>query len=236
MKDMVTLLKSILRFGYGMGLCGLPEWNIEYPVSATHDEVDVLSSDSLRKLTRNLKENFSWKNLGILIAINTGMRIGEVCGLQWKDIDKEKGVFCISRTVERIYADGKSFVIINTPKTKSSWREVPISHSLMNQLRPFLRVMNPEHYIVSCASSPCEPRLLRNHFKKVLSGLGMRPIHFHGLRHSFATKLIETGCDTKTVSVILGHSSVTTTMNLYVHPTQEQKQKGIDKMVKTLKI
>ena len=235
-RDMVTLLKGILRFGYEKEMCRLPAWDVRYPVSGACDGMKVLSTDGLRRLARYLRENFSWKNLGILIAINTGMRIGEVCGLQWQDIDREKGVFRVSKTVERIWVDGKSSVIINTPKTKSSRREVPVSHSLMNQLRPFLRVMNPEHYIVSCAPSPCEPRILRNHFKRVMSELGMDSVRFHGLRHSFATKLIETGCDTKSVSVILGHSSVTTTMNLYVHPTQEQKRKGIDKMVKTLKI
>ena len=95
--------------------------------------------------------------------------------------------------------------------------------------------MNPEHYIVSGGPRPVDPRSLRTCFRKVLEEAGVRRIRFHGLRHTFATRLIDAGCDFKTVSALLGHASVGTTMDLYVHPDLEQKRRAVDRLEKALR-
>ena len=167
------------------------------------------------------------------------MRIGEVCALKWEDIDIAQGVINISRTIERIYIiDGdikRTKLIISTTKTKNSIREIPLSKGLIRLLKPLKKVVDNSFYVLTNESSPTEPRTYRNYYKSVLLNLKIPLLKFHGLRHSFATRCIESHCDYKTVSVILGHANISTTLNLYVHPNLEQKKRCIDKMTKLLK-
>ena len=186
-----------------------------------------------------VSDNFTFRNLGILMCLQTGMRIGEVCALQWGDIDLQKGVVSISKTIERIYiidSDVKhTELIISSPKTQNSHRDIPLSKTLLQMLRPLKRIVNDKFFIITNEEKPTEPRTFRNYYKTVLRTLNIPPLKFHGLRHSFATRCIESNCDYKTVSVILGHSDISTTLNLYVHPNNEQKKKCIDKMLRFIK-
>ena len=93
--------------------------------------------------------------------------------------------------------------------------------------------MNGNYYILTNEEKPTEPRTYRNYYKKLMKDLNIPELKFHGLRHSFATRCIESNCDYKTVSVILGHSNISTTLDLYVHPNMEQKKKCIDRMIKS---
>lgn len=101
-------------------------------------------------------------------------------------------------------------------------------------IRPLQKVVNNDYYVLSNDVVPIEPRTYRNYYMKLMKHLGIPPLKFHGLRHSFATRCIESRCDYKTVSVILGHADISTTLNLYVHPGAEQKKKCIDKMLRSL--
>ncbi len=200
--------------------------------------MEVLTVANQKRLLAYVRENFNFRNLGILICLSTGMRIGEVCALTWQDIDLAKRVINISKTIERIYIiDGDSRhteLITSTPKTQNSRREVPLSTELYKLLVPLLKVVNRSFYILTNDSRPTEPRTYRNYYTHLLKQLGIPVIKFHGLRHSFATRCIESNCDYKTVSVILGHANIGTTLNLYVHPNLEQKQKCINRMFKSL--
>ena len=186
-----------------------------------------------------IQEHFTFKNLGIYICLSTGLRIGEVCALTWDDINIELGIISIKRTIERSYIiDGEkrhTELIINTPKTKNSIREIPITKELIRILKPLKKIVNGNYYILTNEEKPTEPRTYRNYYKKLMKDLNIPELKFHGLRHSFATRCIESNCDYKTVSVILGHSNISTTLDLYVHPNMEQKKKCIDRMIKGLK-
>jgi integrase len=183
-------------------------------------------------------ENFTFRNLGILICLNTGMRIGEVCALTWEDVDTRQGVIRVSKTIERIYVidgeDKHTELIISTPKTKNSNREIPMTKDLLKVLKPLKAIVNGEYYVLTNDANPTEPRTYRNFYKQLLRKLDIPVLKFHGLRHSFATRCIESQCDYKTVSVILGHANISTTLNLYVHPNLEQKKRCLDKMSKAL--
>ena len=126
-------------------------------------------------------------------------------------------------------------LLIDTPKTKNSIREIPMSRELLRMLKPFKKIVNPSFFILTNDSKPTEPRTYRSYYKNLMTQLEIPEIKFHGLRHSFATRCIESKCDYKTVSVLLGHSNISTTLNLYVHPNLEQKKKAIDQMFKALK-
>lgn len=238
-KDFMIVLKMVYRFGVKIGVMEHREWDIKYPITQERTGIEVLSIANHRKLVNFVAENFTFRNLGILLCLHTGMRIGEVCALKWEDIDIAQGIINVKRTIERIYiienGERRTELIISTPKTQNSIREIPLSKELIKVIKPLKKVVNDIFFVLTNESKPTEPRTYRNYYKSVLQNLKIPLLKFHGLRHSFATRCIESQCDYKTVSVILGHANISTTLNLYVHPNLEQKKRCIDKMTKLLK-
>jgi integrase len=235
--DILIVLKMILRFGEKRKLVQFNGFDIKYPTSSIRNrKLEVLSKESFKKLTGYLADNFTFRNMGILITLYTGMRIGEVCALKWSDIDVDEGVFRVGRTIQRIYiVDGKkryTQLNIGTAKTKNSEREIPIAKKLLKQFKGIKKVANEDFYVLTNERKPTEPRTYRNYYADLLRRLEIPPIKFHGLRHTFATYCIEAGADVKTTSVILGHSNVSTTLNIYVHPDLNKKREVIDKIFK----
>ena len=237
-KDILIVLKMIVQYGAKNGWINNYSWDIKYPANEQKKELDVMSTDNFKQILAYLQKNFTFQGLGIIITMNTGMRIGEICGLQWGDIDMDTHCISVQRTVERIYVmeGDKKFtkLVINTPKTQNSCRQIPMSKDLLALVKPLMKVVNKSYYVLSNSDKPLEPRTYRNYYKDLLAQLGIPDLKFHGLRHSFATKCIEAGCDYKTVSVLLGHANISTTLNLYVHPNADQKKRCIDKMMKSL--
>lgn len=238
-KDILIVLRMILKFGAKNNYCTYIPFDVKFPMESNKQELEVLSVTNQKKIMRFLEENFTFRNLGIFICLSTGVRIGEICALTWDDVDTESGVIHVRKTVQRIYIreEGRTYteLIIDTPKTSNSMRDIPMTKDLFNILKPLKKVVNEQYFVLTNDTTPTEPRTYRNYYKKLLEKLGIPSIKFHGLRHSFATRCIESHCDYKTVSVILGHSNISTTLNLYVHPNYEQKKKCIDKMIKALK-
>lgn len=239
-RDALMVLKMILNFGEKLSAWPHITYDVHFPTCTEQKkDVPVLSEHDQRKLIRYLQKNFSFRNLGILVCLYSGLRIGEVCALQWKDVDIPSGVIHVSKTVHRIWlsdGDDKSYMLsVGAPKTASSFRDIPICGELMKTLRPLRKITVDEYYIISNAAMPLEPRYYRDYFRKTLLSIGIHPIRFHALRHTFATRCIESKCDYKTVSVILGHASLATTMDLYVHPGLSEQKKAIEKMSRMFK-
>lgn len=204
------------------------EWSVKFPTEQKKNELEVLSIASQKKIMQYVKDNFTFRNLGVYICLSTGMRIGEICGLKWCDINITTETISVNRTIERIYIidGGKRYteLIISTPKTQNSIREIPMNRELLKLIKPLKRLMNNDYFVLTNEAKPTEPRTYRNYYKQLLKQLEIPDLKFHGLRHSFATRCIESLCDYKTVSVILGHANISTTLNLYVHPNMEQKK------------
>lgn len=238
-KDMLIVLRMILKFGAKKNYCVYAPIDVIFPTDRERQELEVLSIANQKKIMRFVEDNFTFRNLGIFICLSTGIRIGEICALTWDDIDTENGVIHIRKTIQRIYVKEngikKTELLIDTPKTATSMRDIPMIKDLFEILKPLKKVVNNDYFVLTNEATPTEPRTYRNYYKKLLDKLGIPPIKFHGLRHSFATRCIESKCDYKTVSVILGHSNISTTLNLYVHPNYEQKKKCIDKMFRKIK-
>ena len=238
-KDTLLVLKMVLRHGTKLGAWPHIEYTIHFPTQVEKKSApQALSKADQHRLQEYLRKNFSFRGLGVRICLHTGMRIGEICALQWKDLDINAGVIHVTKTVERIYivdGDHREYSLdIDSPKTASSIRDIPISKDLMVIIRPLRKICPGEYYVISNADTPCEPRYYRDWFKKLLRELNITPVRFHALRHSFATRCIESRCDYKTVSAILGHSSISTTLDLYVHPGIDDKKRVIERMVKGL--
>ena len=237
-KDILIVLKMVMKFGVKNEWMNHCEWDIKFPVNSQPKELEVLSVANHKKILDYVQHNFTFMSLGIYISLSTGLRIGEICALKWSDINVADGKITVQHTIERIYmVEGEkkhTQLVINTPKTVNSCREIPISKELLAMVKPMKKVVNADFYVLTNEDKPTEPRTYRNYYNRLMEKLDIPKLKYHGLRHSFATRCIEAGCDYKTVSVLLGHSNISTTLNLYVHPNMEQKKRCINKMLKSL--
>ena len=161
-----------------------------------------------------------------------GLRIGEVCALQWTDIDTNKGILYVRRTVQRITNQGgktKTKLFVGSPKSKSSIRAIPVPNFLVPIIYTLAQEDPPDAYILTgLINKPLEPRTFQYYFNQVLNVAGIKKTKYHTLRHTFATNCVALGFDIKSLSEILGHSNVSITLNKYVHPTMQQKRLQMD--------
>ena len=238
-KDILIVLKMILKYGVKNKVIEYSQIDIKFPTERERHDIEVLSRSNHKKIIIHIQDHFTFRNLGIYICLSAGMRIGEICALRWRDIDTDSGVINVRQTIQRIYlieeSGRRTELMLDTPKTKNSIRDIPMTKDLIKLLKPLKRVVNESYFVLTNDNKPTEPRTYRNYYKQFMRELDMPDLKFHGLRHSFATRCIESRCDYKTVSVLLGHSNISTTLNLYVHPNMEQKKRCIDQMFKTLR-
>lgn len=238
-KDILIVLKMVLKFGAKNKYFEHIPFDIQFPTEREKHNIEVLSRTNQKRMMSYIETHFTFRNVGVYICLSAGIRIGEVCALTWEDIDTDNGIIHVRKTIQRIYliedGDRKTELILDTPKTKNSIRSIPMSRDLLRMLKPLKKIVNNSFFVLTNDAKPTEPRTYRSYYKNLMKELNMPDLKFHGLRHSFATRCIESKCDYKTVSVLLGHSNITTTLNLYVHPNLEQKKKCIDQMFKALR-
>lgn len=238
-KDILIVLKMVLKYGIKYKYLEYQDIDIKFPTQRENEQLEVLNRSNQKKIMDYIENNFTFKNLGIYLCLSSGLRIGELCALKWEDLDIDNGIITVRKTIQRIYIVDeerkRTEIVIDTPKTKNSIRDIPMTTDLLRVIKPLKKVVNNDYYVLTNDVKPTEPRTYRNYYKRLMKKLDIPELKFHGLRHSFATRCIESKCDYKTVSVILGHSNISTTLNLYVHPNLEQKKKCINQMKRSLK-
>ena len=230
--DIIYLIKQIIKFARYNGY-SLREIEYTRNPQRSGKKVEVFSSTERRLVEIVTLQSWDKTSLGIFIALFTGIRIGELCGLKWGDIDFNEGVISINRTIERIsdlddMSRKRTKVVVAEPKTSKSQRIIPLPSFVMEHLYKFRGPA--ESYIITGRSIPTEPHCFYMRYKNFLQKYELGNYTFHALRHTFATMCIEAGFDTKSLSEILGHSNVSTTMGIYVHPTLEQKREHMEKL------
>ena len=227
--DVLCLFRSALRMAdrqYGIGNRILQEVKIP-PVSKKR--IEILGETECQELTKSIVAQPSSKGIAILFALCYGLRVGEVCGLKWSDIDFEERTISVNRTVIRLKKDGKSQLTVQTPKTDSASRIIPIAQEMLDLLERLGGSRKSDAFILTSSSTkPMEPRTLEAGYHAYLSRHGLQQHTFHALRHTFATRAIEKGYDAKAVSEILGHKNVRTTLDLYVHPSMSHKRQIVE--------
>lgn len=228
--DILVVMRSVAKYAEQEYGYRNPMRNVSMPKSESR-EAEVFNKGERGRLQSYLQSNLNDNNLGILLTMYSGLRIGELCALTWEDIDFENSVVRIAKTLQRVperSGSNKTSVIITSPKSKTSVREIPIPTFVMDILKRSRHSDNC--YILSGNNHPVEPRTMQNRFKAVLKECGIRGANFHLLRHTYATVCIESGFDAKTVSELLGHSNVNITLNRYVHSSMEMKKKCVGRL------
>lgn len=224
-------LKFILKYGIRFKLVD-EEVLVDCSVNCHRSESKVLTvQDSIRMKEYLLEQNTIFA-IAILVCRGTGIRIGELCGLKWGDVNFVSDTFCIRRTVSRIpnpdASEGqpRTILYIRTPKSHTSARVIPIPEYLIDALRRMRK--EDDYYLLTGRDTCTEPRNVQKRFKTILKHCQMQDCNFHAMRHGFATACLESGIDCKTVSSILGHASTRTTMDFYVHTSLQQKKNCIN--------
>ena len=231
--DILAIIKSSFEYaGYHdiHVICNLSKLGIKQQKKG----IRVLTIKEQAALISVLTEEMDLFKFGTLFALYTGIRIGELCALQWENISLDNATLKIQQTLQRIQdtnkgASTKTKIVITTPKSKCSVRDIPIPMFLVEMARQFSN--NPKAYILSGDKSKyVEPRTMQNHFKQYVEACGIEDANFHALRHTFATRCIELGFEIKSLSEILGHANVNITLNRYVHSSFDLKCANMNKL------
>lgn len=225
--DILTLIKGSIDYancsGYSVN-CYLDRLTVK----KTQLDMRVLSIDEQHRLCDILMRDMNLTKFGVLLCMYTGIRIGEVCALKWESIDFSEGILSIRETLQRIQATDvgackKTKIVITEPKSKKAIRDIPLPGFVLEYAASLKH--NPKAYILTgCSDRYIEPRSLQYTFKKYTKECGLTDVNYHALRHTFATRCIELGFDVKTLSELLGHSSVNITLNRYVHSSMDTKR------------
>jgi len=183
-------------------------------------EMQVLTPEEIQRLLIQAKEDGCYELL--LLELSTGLRRGEICALQWNDLNFRTGALRVERQVHRV----KGELVVSPPKTKASNRSVILPSPVLNVLKEYKRAVASRWMFPSPLNedSPRDPAAVRKRLQTILKRTECKKIRFHDLRHAFSTAALEHGMDVKTLSTIIGHVSSSTTLNIYAHVTDEMRR------------
>ena len=231
-QTVIIMMKAIFRFGeqnydlyHPAREIFTPKSDVREPDTFTPREIKTIREMAMRSVA---------SVFGVLLCLYCGLRIGEICGLMWSDIDLTAHTLKICRTVQRIQnPDGnspKTAVVFGKPKSARSIRTIPIPRFMWNRLTELKEQATAGSYFLTGTAHLTEPRAYRYRYKKLLYTLKIPYRNFHVTRHTFGTECIACGIDAKTVSELLGHSGVKITLERYVHSSLEYKRNQIEKL------
>lgn len=233
-KTIIYIIRATIQFAVSTKLCKPLDLTEIKCKDKEKRQIVVLGKQDQIILEKYLLSRLNIRKLGIIICLYTGLRIGEVCGLMWENIDLKNKQISIVRTVQRIKnmdpsTANKTKLICSTPKSQTSKRVLPLPDFLIPLLSTYKK--ESDYFLLSQKKSPMEPRVYEYFFVRLLKKCSINHVKFHVLRHTFATRAIESGMDIKSLSELLGHASVDVTLSIYVHSSIELKRKSIENLV-----
>ena len=224
-RDVGVLLRAILRTAAKRG-CFCTGINAELPVCKKR-QVEIFTEPEIVRLAHHIVDEPDLTGLGILLALNSGLRLGELCALRWSDIDLHAGFLRVEREVQRLYEKGCTKLIVQPPKSESSLRRIPLPADILSLLAAHKPKTAGSVCLLTGTAAPLEPRTMQNRYRALLKRAGVPYRNFHALRHTYATRCIEQNVDVKSVSEMLGHSDVRITLQTYVHVSLRHKQQAV---------
>lgn len=222
-KSIVCVANQILAFADRNYASGCPRLE-QLSAKTKKKTAGAFSRGEQTRLLGGIYDGMDKFMIAVLLCLYAGLRLGEVCALQWTDIDLDGMTLTVNRTVQRIAVSGyqtRTILLETEPKSESSRRTIPLTDGILELLLP---LREGQTYVFG-GEKPLEPRTMQYRYKKLLKEAGIDDRNFHTLRHTFATNCVENGMDVKVLSEILGHSDVKITLNRYVHPTMDSKRK-----------
>lgn len=230
-QECLGILRRICKYAAHLHLMPPVEICIRLP-RTRKTEPQPLTQEEQNQLRAFLLESPTPRKIGLLLQMELGLRIGEVCGLQWEDFDLDVGILTVRRTVCRICCgNGHTKLLIQEPKTQNSAREIPLPKQLVLLLKRLKKSFTASSWFLSGnETKPVEPRCYRKSSQCYLKQASLRKIYPHTLRHTFATTCLQAGCDIKTLSELLGHASATVTLQRYVHSDLARKRKELQRI------
>ena len=234
----ISVLKNILRYAQEFGY--FPAEPLKFPrIPSSSGDIQIMSSEDYKKLDTCLLNHMDAFSFGILLCMYTGIRVGELSGLKWEDIDFTHCKIYIRRTVTRVknldmpLSDGKkecarTHLNIGTPKTATSIRAIPLPDRLLALAAPLKK--DGRAFVLTGTEKCMEPRTIQRRYAALLKKCEIPHIKIHALRHQFSCRWIEQGFDTKSLSEILGHTSVKTTLDLCVHIQPDTKRRYMNQL------
>lgn len=232
-RDILSVLNSILNYTARENPLAKPV-TVIYP-RPEHREMRVLTVEEQRRFTEYLFQNMDTCKFGVLLALLTGLRIGEICALKWEDVSLENKVIYVRHTMQRLknpdlLSDKKTKIVTGVPKSGRSVRNIPMNEDI-RKLCSRWKEEDPEAYILTGKREQfLEPRTVQYRLKRYTRDCDLKDVHFHTLRHSFATRCVEAGFEIRSLSEILGHSSTTITLECYVHSSMRLKRQNMEKL------
>ncbi len=232
-RDVLTMLRSILAYAAAQGWQVRQAPRIHYP-RAPRKQIRVLSREEQDRLAAYLYADMDCCRFGILLALLTGIRLGELCALRWRNISWTERTITIDATMQRLRVldgsgEGKTHVTISSPKSDASVRVIPMSDHLAALCRQ-MGQCEPNCFILTGTERYMEPRAVQFRMEKIARDCGLEGVHFHTLRHTFATRSVEVGFELKSLSEILGHADTSITLDRYVHISMELKRANMNKL------
>lgn len=231
--SIMLIFQNVLKSAQKKGMIEISPLYFQIP-KVRKKSLEIFTDQEWRVLEKYLKLQIDEFSLGIRLCMYTGLRIGELSGLTWGDINASNGHLSVKRTVYRmkninydaLHDTARTVLRIGPPKTQTSVREIPLPYFLLEDIQDYRR--GDDVFILTGTTKCMEPRNIQKRYKTLLRRCGLRYLNFHSLRHSFATIGIQRGFDYKTLSEILGHASVNTTLNVYVHSNMERKRQCME--------
>lgn len=227
----MIIIHSALRFGLQEGL-PIPLYSKIYKPAAQKRTLSLLAPHDQMCLEAAIQRNPTPANVGVMISLYTGLRVGEICALRWEDMTLSGALMHVRHTLARVAdpaGNRASLWIIDSPKTTASYRDIPLPSKLLPLLKA-LKQVSRSPFVVSDKESFACPRSYEARFQRLLKECGIERINYHVLRHTFATRLLQAGVDIKTLSELLGHANTSVTLNVYAHTSLDQKRQQIEKL------
>lgn len=228
---MLTVLSMAFEYAIDMEIC------VDNPcvrlkrIPEDSKKIEAFTRDEQKKIETYIKSSDDRRLFGILLDFYSGMRIGELIALEWKDVDFDKGLIYINKTAYRDKSKtGEWEVYIDKPKTKSSERVIPLPTCIIELMKEYSITSKSDYVIENKKSERMSIRSYQYIFEKITEKVGVRKLNFHAIRHTFATRAIECGMDIKTLSEIMGHKSASITLNRYAHSMLDTKIAMMNKM------
>ena len=230
-QECLSMLRRICKYAAHFHLIRPLEIMVKLPQKSPKVLLPFTTEEQ-KKLQSFVMDAPTPRKIGLLLGFQLGLRIGEICGLQWGDFDLKLGTLKINRTVCRISCgNGHTKVVIQTPKTRTSRREIPIPKQLLIMLKRLRGNTSNSTWLLSgTESKPTEPRCYRKSIKAYLKQSTVRQVRPHALRHTFATTCLQAGCDVKTLSELLGHANANITLQRYVHSDLTRKRREMNRI------